>query len=564
MRLDANGPTKEMSHFCQVPSDDDWNPQRVPPVLRLQCGTRQVFPAMQEPILKKIEGFQARRPPTGLCGISRIVPVTDRESLSWPYTTTMKGRPAGEHLGKGWRGFGSVPEDLRRNTAISVSQAAIEIGGWESGGKPVSIRIPIDIIERLQRTIALQLSGNPPCDVTGVLIGEMLAETSTLSVDSYELARYTLDNDDPPIARDERIHDLAQRWRESDGPRRVLGFFRSQRSGRPAIDRGDLKGAWRLLPSGPNIFLLIGTGEERSLSGMLFFRKNRRARVEKQYGEFSFDAGILRAGWQNSTPKRPEPVQPTSTAHAGAGVPAVPAEAPPQLASAAAAGASRTLNKPAPPPPVYPAPPVAPQKVVEHFVPPQKLPAETGGPLAEDVAPGSSLSESADPGFAPTEEDLRARVNAWFAENPQPKASPAWRSWASIAATWTIAFGATLWFTNGSSLFGHSSPEPLQSRPVTIANSIGLEVHSDGELLNIAWDRGSDTALNSNGGYVTIRDGDLVKVVRLEPGEIRNGHIYYAPRNADLGIRLEMAAEDGDSATETIRIVGPPAPTTRP
>jgi hypothetical protein len=96
---------------------------------------------------------------------------------------------------------------------------------------------------------------------------------------------------------------------------------------------------------------------------------------------------------------------------------------------------------------------------------------------------------------------------------------------------------------------------------VSIVKSIGLEVHGDGQLLNIAWDRGSATALNSNGGFMTIRDGDLVKLVRLDPLEIRTGHIYYAPRNGDLGIRLEMAAEDGDTASESVRVVGPPVPT---
>jgi hypothetical protein len=173
------------------------------------------------------------------------------------------------------------------------------------------------------------------------------------------------------------------------------------------------------------------------------------------------------------------------------------------------------------------------------------------------------VNESADP--AATEEDLRARVNAWFAENPRLKTHPAWRSWVSIAATWTIAVGLTSWFTYGSSLFGRSSPAVPESRPVTIPDSIGsdvpgLEVHSDGQLLNITWDRRSATALNSSGGYMTIRDGDLVKVVRLEAGEIRTGRLYYAPRNADLGVRLEMASDDGDSASETVRVVGPPVP----
>jgi hypothetical protein len=346
----------------------------------------------------------------------------------------------------------------------------------------------------------------------------------------------------------------------------VLGFFRSQRRTQPAIDRRDLKGAWGLLPRGWNIFLLIGTDQERNHTGMLFFRKNRRAKVDPQYAEFSFQADILRAGWQDSTPDQEELVLPPAPAEARAAVPEIPVEAPTELAAAAAAGASGVvLNEPAPPQVHPPSPlevpsPLAPTMVAEQLAPPvlqEKLPAES---QVEDGPPGFTEDQAALAEPAESEDLLRAQVGAWFTENAPPKPAPFWRSWLSIAATWTIAFGATLWLTNGSSLFGHSSPQQPEPRPVPIADSIGLQVHGDGQLLNIAWDRGSATALNSNGGYMTIRDGDLVKLVRLDPFEIRTGHIYYAPRNADLGIRLEMAAEDGDTASESIRVVGPPVP----
>ncbi len=91
-----------------------------------------------------------------------------------------------------------------------------------------------------------------------------------------------------------------------------------------------------------------------------------------------------------------------------------------------------------------------------------------------------------------------------------------------------------------------------------MSNPLGLEVDRTGSMLNIVWDRTSDTAVNSNGGVVTIHDGDRVKRVSLDPGEIRTGHIYYRPRTTALDIRLEVAEENGGTASESVLVVGPP------
>ena len=94
--------------------------------------------------------------------------------------------------------------------------------------------------------------------------------------------------------------------------------------------------------------------------------------------------------------------------------------------------------------------------------------------------------------------------------------------------------------------------------PTVVSNPLGLQVDRTGGMLDILWDRTSATAENSNGGVVTIHDGDRVKRVRLDPGEIRTGHIYYRPRSAALDIRLEVAVEDGGTASESVLVVNAP------
>jgi len=125
-----------------------------------------------------------------------------------------------------------------------------------------------------------------------------------------------------------------------------------------------------------------------------------------------------------------------------------------------------------------------------------------------------------------------------------------------MAATWTIAVGMTLWYLGGRNFFNHAQVREIP--PAVVSNPVGLEVETNGGLLNITWDGTSATAIHARGGYLTIRDGSLLKEVSLDSGEVRTGHIYYESRNSDLGIRLEMPQDSGQTVSESIRVVGPP------
>jgi hypothetical protein len=260
---------------------------------------------------------------------------------------------------------------------------------------------------------------------------------------------------------------------------------------------------------------------------MFFLRKSRRSKVENEYGEFPFNADALRwpsskdstsedtaskdatqASTRDSTPQREEP------------------EAP--LAKAAAAGFEAKIAG-------GHAPIVHETETVSH------------GSVAVALPEAGTAKEDAEP-------EWRAPLG-----NPAPPATSFWRSRLSLAAVWAIAVGATMWYLNGRSPSSRPRQEVDETRPVTMSNPLGLQVDRGRELLNIVWDRTSATAMNSQGGYMTIRDGDLVKLVRLDSVEIRTGHVYYASRSADIGIRLEVAEEDGHTASESVRVVEAPA-----
>jgi Mrp family chromosome partitioning ATPase len=148
---------------------------------------------------------------------------------------------------------------------------------------------------------------------------------------------------------------------------------------------------------------------------------------------------------------------------------------------------------------------------------------------------------------------------AWFPRSspPQPTASSIPKLFGAV--TWTIVVGGTLWFLHGRSLFIPNRPEVRATLPALVSNPLGLKVDRTGGMLDIVWDRNSSTAMNSKGGVVTIHDGGIEKRIVLDPGEIRSGHIYYGPRSADLDVRLEVAVENGGTASESVLVVGAPA-----
>lgn len=659
----------------------------------------------------------------------------------------MKREPAGNQA-RGRLGPRPVPQALRRGSDLAP-RPAIEIYGWQFRGKPVSVKIAIDLIARLQADIEHGLNMSAPCDVCGLLIGRLVTEAGpTFVVDDYELAGYARESASAPFGSDERLVEMVKGWSKRDGPRQVVGFFRSQQRGWPAIDQDESKAAKRLLRRTQNIFLVIRSAVDGDYTGVLFLRQGRSETVEEGHGEFPFNADVLRAGSrtpplqpQQIPPSQPLPLQsqdplppppfvpgklaqeteradtpglvadvapvesivqpvlplgddsaelpvpassvtaavPEERLEAGSRIPTPPAE--PVKATLPAEPASTNIPSGAPKLNLPPKP--AKQSFwirLLRSVAKEKPPSKAGGSsVASEVTEGATVLIAAAAASAPLPvafkigeacaqeaplvepserlpksdvaqptpdassipspstsneppqdeptgspiENVAARESSkpaakWsgvrgkpielfadptpsperassYSYQPKPDQSAAedapqnqvpaaasqpgqgrprfptslthplnsWRSWLPIAATWAIAVGVTMWFMDGRSLFRSNRATVAEAPTVTISNPLGLEVNSRGDLLEIAWDRASSTAMNSQGGFLTIRDGKLVEAIQLNSLEIKTGHVYYEPRSTDLGIRLELAQGDGGPTAESIRVIGPPAPPTR-
>jgi hypothetical protein len=620
----------------------------------------------------------------------------------------MKNEPAGIRQAGGWLGPRPVTEGRGRRRDPSGSRPAVEIYGWQIREKPLSIKIPIDVVQRLQDDIQYGLGMSTSCDVVGLLLGRVATEySSSIIVQDYDLAAYTNERADSGLWSNARLAEMVQPWNKLNSSLYVVGFFRSQRGEWPAIEKGDLKGAKRLLRRTPNIFLLIRSGLSRSHAGRLFVRPSRRARLDQEYGEFPLNADILRAQWNATAPKpeqtamhfipgnplegrqrmdsptdAPEaleavfelvppdvpvfdisnsgvfveaPLTNATLESAGPIASDVPAEPPkrtfwdklfgpaisvprvePIAATSPTSAANAGLESDVPselpkqqslwdelltpateePTPVEPvaaasaeAPSVEPiaassdevtQSEVAPELPKRTLwdkvfrPATVEEPSVEtiaaiidevlhsDVAPESGKRTLWDKFFrpdsaeAPQVEPIAAAYLAedlgevaHSSESAEPIAEklrpPAlsWPSRLSIAATWTLAVGVTIWFLDRPSPVSLPPATVSEPRPTIVSNPIRLQVDRAGGLLEIVWDPTLATAMTSRGGFLTIRDGSLLKAVHLDSVEMQSGHVYYGPRSADLGIRMEVALEDGETASESVRVVGAPVAASR-
>jgi hypothetical protein len=178
------------------------------------------------------------------------------------------------------------------------------------GGKLISVEMQIDVVEKLQEHITFGLKMNPPSDVRGVLVGRIVeAAASTIIVDGYELARYVPESGLPAIAEDGRLADLVHYWNEQGGARRAIGVFRSQRGRWITLSQEDEKGIAGLFKLTPHLFLIVRSSQAGGETGTLFVRHGRKAGTAKSYGEFPFNASLLRSQEGSKTEHLIEPTE---------------------------------------------------------------------------------------------------------------------------------------------------------------------------------------------------------------------------------------------------------------
>ena len=377
---------------------------------------------------------------------------------------------------------------------------------WEAPGKPVSVRISHQVVDRLDRAAVetFRSISSRGSEIGGLLLGAVLPGTpAVVSIDDYE--PIPCDYSRGPLFHlsdaDEGNLQTALSRCQKEGIR-VVGFFRSQTRKGLALDTEDLALMEAHFSDPQAVALLVRPFATKPSMGAIFIRENGQAPGEASCLEFPFQSALLPASLMVSRspspaakPARGQVVPMTSRLRVALPVP------------------------PAPQPLLPEAPPPAPAAMVEEARPaPPEVPARV----------------------EPAEQPAHVEAGSNGAAPSAPRRAP-WL-WGAVAVA-LVACSGMLFLYPG--LLRHRGGRP--AIPLTLRVE-----HSAGDLL-LTWNRDSDAIRNARKGVLTITDGDRTENTPIDP---QVGSIMYTPLTADVSFHLEVTGSDNSKTTsESVRVL---------
>ena len=508
---------------------------------------------------------------------------------------------------------------VERFESKSSAASAAPFYLWEVAQKPVCVRIPFPVIDRLEHEAvenfrSLDSRGS---EIGGVLFGSVTpGDPSTVFIEDYELIScdysrgplYRLSDAD--LGRFDRI--ISQHG--SSGSITVAGFFRSHTRKGLALDAEDMVVFETRFKDPRNIALLVRPFATKASTAGIFIWEDGSVHVESSHLEFPFRSSLLTASTKPlpSAPEAPSapapgnplppPAAPRPTTRAQI-VPiasrrevsspspsltletpspvVVPIEAPPSTpAPVPPAPVSETPAPAVPPAPVAAAPvappaptPVAPEKpapVATPAAPPTPTakpviptPAPTPTPTARPATPApvaTPVAPPATPRVTPPAPKVETRI--------EPKAEPkvdtkveeeVLEESGMSPKIIKVAGGVAVMLALLVALFLY--PGFLRHKPsvaVTKQDSSALALHVErtGNELKLTWNNDSDAIRNATHAVLAISDGDQRENVDMDLTLLHNGSISYFPVTSDVAFQMEVTGKSGSRiASESVRVL---------
>src|SRR5262249_52408707 len=280
---------------------------------------------------------------------------------------------------------------------------------WEVPQKPVAVRIPFNVMDRLEREAveAFRSLSSRGSEIGGLLVGDVTAgNPMVVSIADYELI--ACDYARGPLYRlaeadMERFQRAMEKLKGGPG-QTVAGFFRSHTRKGIALDADDLAFYEACFRAPHHIGLLVRPFATKASTAGIFIWENGKIHGEAGYEEFPFrraepGANPGEAPIPEAKPPPPPPQASTSAAK------------PPARAQIVPIASRRDVPAPEPTPaPVAAAPVVAPEppKVEEKAPAPDKHklaknaksvgPAKPAGPRPAPAGAGKAGEEGGRPG----------------------------------------------------------------------------------------------------------------------------------------------------------------------
>jgi hypothetical protein len=372
---------------------------------------------------------------------------------------------------------------------------------WEVPGKPISIQLHFDVIDRVSPDIlrglgALKRRG---AEVGGILLGrtEGGPHPKVIVQDFVPVPSEYLTGPSYNLSPNDLVAFEAALERCKSDPAAKLsavGFYRSHTRDELYMDDVDLGLARRYFAEPNSVFLLVKPFATRPCVGGFFFWENGEINREASYLQFPFQRRELGGGETRAVapPHKPQ-------------VEASPSPAYKPALEREPVGLRPTAAEP------------------------------------RQATPTSSLS------ILSAEE--RAKT---------PRKLP-WR-WLVVAGFLAVAsvtgFVAYRYLDNAHVSSSLASPLP--------ALPLKLSVFERKGQLDVTWDRNAGAVTKANRGVLSISDGAKRRDLELTGLQLRNGRVLYSRLSGDVSLRLEVFREGQPSVVESIRVISTEAPPPEP
>lgn len=371
---------------------------------------------------------------------------------------------------------------------------------WEPPGKPVSIHIALDVIDRMSQEVLRAFSAVPKrgAEIGGLLLGSASAgETLSVRIDDFEAIEcehrfgpsYILSKNDQEKFDESYLRFLAA----EDKSAQVVGYFRSHTRDGMSLGPEDLELCRQLFSKPSDVVLLIKPFATRaSMAGFLFL-ENGQFQPEP-YVQFPFRRRDL-AGEPAHGEDADEPRARRHGHGAGDGGERITVESsgdaePARRRASAPLELERTS---------YEEPPSYPDRIYSV------------GPLAAE--PGRS----------------RYRSN-WL--------------WMPLSLIFLL-LGVLLGFQAALTLGPRTAAGASQT-----GMTLGLAVTANDDNLHVNWDRQSPPIRSSTRGLLEITDGAYKKTINLNASQLQNGSVIYHHLAEAVVFRLTVYPSERVVVTE--------------
>ena len=462
-------------------------------------------------------------------------------------------------------------DSTARAERIDLSLPEADCYTWEVAQKPVAVRMPFPLIDRLEAEVVenFRSLSSRGSEIGGLLLGSSLqGSPAIVTVSDFELI--SCDYSRGPLYRladsdMARFEQAIERYGAPNGAK-VIGFFRSHTRKGLSLDAEDLAFFEPRFHEPHQIVLLIRPFATKVSSAGIFIRENGKIAAENSYKEFSFrslELAPARAGEKTD----PSVASPAAKPAARAQIvpiasrreitlpdPVVSTPAPPLLAD-------RIETSPAAPK-VQPAAPAVEKPAIE------KTALEKAGKTekAEKSAPEKAEKEkavaapvkTAEPPIAVTAPAIETEISLPV---PEKKNKNLRLMVAAAVAMLVLGGGGLIVYPM---LVKRTTVRPTTAQQDSSPLSLRVERTSGGMLLT--WNRDLPVIQSASKVVLSISDGDRHENIQLDPNQVRTGSILYPPITGDVSFQMEVTdPHQSKTTSESLRVLDPrPSPLDQP